>query len=299
MVGELFALLAAVAFALSTVFSRRYMAPLVPDPRRPPVPPDLGVFATMVANAVLYVGLLLVEAARGTLPPLTPAALGLFVLGGLCGTFIGRNLAFLSVHRIGPARSTALRLSNTLFAALIGLVALRELPRPWQIVGAALLTTGLWLVIRSHTRAEAPARDGWGVVAALASAVAFALGDTARRGGLVLAPSPVLGAAIGVVVPLLVQSLWLLRTRPARPPVRGLLRFDVVAGALAHTAAILLLFFALQRTAVANAAVLYNLQVLLVILFGRWLLPGDEETPPALVVGSVLALLGTAAVLFG
>ncbi|MDR7576647.1 MAG: hypothetical protein QN195_11020, partial [Armatimonadota bacterium] len=95
MVGELFALLAAVAFALSTVFSRRYMAPLVPDPRRPPVPPDLGVFATMVANAVLYVGLLLVEAARGTLPPLTPAALGLFVLGGLCGTFIGRNLAFL------------------------------------------------------------------------------------------------------------------------------------------------------------------------------------------------------------
>jgi drug/metabolite transporter (DMT)-like permease len=73
----------------------------------------------------------------------------------------------------------------------------------------------------------------------------------------------------------------------------------VVASALANTAAILLLFVALQRTAVANAAVLYNLQVLLVILLSRWVLPGDERVGLGLVAGSAVCLVGTAAVLFG
>jgi len=72
---------------------------------------------------------------------------------------------------------------------------------------------------------------------------------------------------------------------------------DVVASALANTAAILLLFLALQRTAVANAAVLYNLQVLLVILLSRRVL--RERIGLRLVAGSLVCLLGTAAVLFG
>ncbi len=49
-------LLAAVAFALSTVFSGRYMAPAVPDPHRPPSPPDIGVFTTIVADAAARPG---------------------------------------------------------------------------------------------------------------------------------------------------------------------------------------------------------------------------------------------------
>jgi drug/metabolite transporter (DMT)-like permease len=46
-------------------------------------------------------------------------------------------------------------------------------------------------------------------------------------------------------------------------------------------------------------AVLYNLQVLLVILLSRWVLRGDERVGERLVAGSVVCLVGTAAVLFG
>ncbi|GBD29588.1 hypothetical protein HRbin32_00679 [bacterium HR32] len=290
--GELFALLAAVAFALATVLSRRFM--VGPSP----VAPEAGVFVSIVTNVTVFGALAVVEWARGALESLTPASFAFFVLGGLCGTVAGRNLSYQSVLRIGPSRSTAIRLSNTLFAALIGLAVLRELPRPGQLAGAVLITAGLWLVIRERGNSLARA-DPTGVLLALGGAVGFALGDTFRRAGLQITPSPFLGAGIGACTALVVQSTWLWTrarsgSRHARP-----WRADVVASALANTAAILLLFFALQRTAVANAAVLYNLQVLLVILLSRWVLPGDERVGLGLVAGSAVCLVGTAAVLFG
>lgn len=293
MVGELFALLAAGAFALATVLSRRFMV------GSSPVAPEAGVFVSIVTNVAVFAALAVVEWARGALGALTPASFAFFVLGGLCGTVAGRNLSYQSVLRIGPSRSTAIRLSNTLFAALIGLAVLKELPRPGQLVGAVLITVGLWVVIRERHGDARGRVDPAGVLLAFGGAVAFALGDTFRRAGLQITPFPFLGASIGACTALVAQSTWLLTrrdlgSRKARP-----WRADVVGSALANTAAILLLFLALQRTAVANAAVLYNLQVLLVILLSRWVLPGDERVGLGLVAGSAVCLVGTAAVLFG
>jgi drug/metabolite transporter (DMT)-like permease len=289
--GELFGLLAAGAFALATVLSRRFMV----GPK--PVAPEAGVFVSIVTNVAVFSLLAAVEVARIS-PRLTGRSLLYFVLGGLCGTVAGRNLSYQSVLRIGPSRSTAIRLSNTLFAALMGLAVLRELPRPGQLAGAALITVGLWLVLRERAPGPQGRPDPVGVLLALGGAVGFALGDTFRRAGLQITPAPFLGAAVGACTALLVQTGWLaVRDRPVgsdRP-----WRVDVLASALANTAAILLLFLGLQRSPVANVAVLYNLQVLLVILLSRWMLRGDEQVGPGLVVGSVVCVAGTAAVLFG
>lgn len=293
MTGELFALLAALAFALATVLSRRFMV----GPR--PVAPEAGVLVSIVTNVVVFAVLAIWEWARGGLAPLTPRSLAYFVLGGLCGTLAGRNLSYQSVLRIGPSRSTAIRLSNTLFAATIGLAVLRELPRPGQLAGAVLITVGLWVVLRERTDPAGGRPDPVGVLLAIAAAVGFALGDTFRRAGLQITPSPFLGAGIGACTALVAHSGWLAargrRGNPSHSPWRG----DVVASALANTAAILLLFLGLQRSAVANVAVLYNLQVLLVIVLSRWMLRGDERLGPGVVVGSVVCVAGTAAVLFG
>lgn len=277
---------------MATVLSRRFMV----GPK--PVAPEAGVFVSIVTNVVVFSLLAALEAGRGSSPPLTDRSLLYFVLGGLCGTVAGRNLSYQSVLRIGPSRSTAIRLSNTLFAALIGLAVLRELPRPGQLAGAVLITVGLWLVLRERASGPEGRPDPAGALLAVGGAVGFALGDTFRRAGLQITPAPFLGAAVGACTALLVQTGWLaLRHRPAgwdRP-----WRLDVLASALANTAAILLLFLGLQRSPVANVAVLYNLQVLLVILLSRWMLRGDERVGAGLVVGSVVCVVGTAAVLFG
>jgi drug/metabolite transporter (DMT)-like permease len=163
-----------------------------------------------------------------------------------------------------------------------------------QLGGAALVTAGLWLVV-GRERHQGGRVDGLGVLAALGAAVAFALGDSFRRAGLSLTPSPILGAAIGAVVALLVQASWL---RVGRLSRRAMGNRDVVISALANTAAILLLFLALQRSPVANVSALYNLQVLLVILLSRWLL-SREPIRARVIAGSVICLLGSLAILLG
>jgi len=291
MSGEAFALLAAVAFALGAVLSRRFME----GPN--PVLPEAGVFVSMLTDAVVFTPLTLWEVGRGALQHLTPASFALFLVGGVSGTVVGRNLAYLSVQRIGPSRSTAVRLVNVVFSTFLGLIALRELPRPLQITGAALITAGLWWVLSEPNPSSTHGIDPWGVVAAAGAAFAFALGDTLRRRALGFTPFPFLGASIGAWVALVAQVAWFTARGLRVRGVRIAWHVDVVASALANTAAILLLFLALQRTAVANAAVLYNLQVLLVILLSRRVL--RERIGLRLVAGSLVCLLGTAAVLFG
>lgn len=290
--GELFALLAAGAFALATVLSRRFMV------GRNPVAPEAGVFVSIVTNVTVFAVLAAFESARGGFAALTPRSFAYFVLGGLCGTVAGRNLSYQSVLRIGPSRSTAVRLSNTLFAALIGLAVLRELPRLGQLAGALLITLGLWWVLRERESASGR-YDPVGVLLAVGAAVGFALGDTFRRAGLRITPSPFLGAGIGACTALVVQTAWLWSRGRRWGDGSHPWRLDVVGSALANTAAILLLFLGLQRSPVANVAVLYNLQVLLVILLSRWMLRGDERVTPGLVGGSLVCVVGTAAVLFG
>jgi drug/metabolite transporter (DMT)-like permease len=293
--GEAYALLAALAFALSTVFTRQFS---VGSGGRRPVAPEVGVLVSLSTDLVVFGALAAPELRHGLGARLDLQAVALFMVGAVVASMLGRNLAYASVKRVGAGRSTAIRLCNTVFAAAVGWVWLRDLPRPWQLVGAAMVTVGLWVVVTE--------REGWrdsvdwkGLAAAVGAALAFALGDTARRAGLQLLPSAAVGAFVGVWAALPVQLLWLRPWRWRRDAVRQLWRPDVLAGGFFHTLALLLLFFAVQRTPVANAAALYNLQVLIVIALGRWMLRGEDPGGLRLVGGSALAVAGALAVLWG
>ncbi len=293
--GEAYALLAAVAFALSTVFTRRFA---VGAGGRAPVRPEVGVLVSLATDLVLFGSLAAAEAKDRAGRGLTWESGVLFVVGAVVASMLGRNLAYLSVKQLGAARSTAIRLCNTLFAAAVGWVWLRDLPRPWQVAGAVLVTVGLWLVV---TEQEGwPDGTNWaGVASAVGAALAFALGDTARRAALQITPSPPLGAFVGVCAALPAQLAYLQPWRWPREALRQLWRADVLASGSFNTVALLLLFFAFQRAPVANAAALYNLQVLLVVLLGRWMLRGEDPGGSRLVAGSALAVSGAALVLWG
>ncbi len=295
MSGEGYALLAAAAFALSTVFTRRFA---VGSKGRPAVRPEIGVLVSLTTDLLLFGGLAWWELRRGAVAQLTGQSVALFMVGAVVASMLGRNLAYRSVQQVGAARSTAIRLCNTLFAAAVGWVWLRDLPRPWQVGGALMITVGLWLVVSE--------REGWserhswaGVATAVGAALAFALGDTARRAALHITPSPPVGAFVGVCAALPAQVVYLRPWRWPRETFRQVWRVDVLGSGLFNTVALLLLFFAFQRTPVANAAALYNLQVLLVIVLGRWMLRGDDPSGPRLVAGSTLAVVGAALVLWG
>ncbi len=295
MSGEVFALFGAFAFALSAVYTRRFT---VGAPDRPPAPPELGVLVSLLADLVTFGSLALGEVSRGRANLLRPESVFLFMVGAVVASMVGRNLSYLSVQQIGAGRSTAVRLSNTVFSALVGWVWLRDLPRPLQLAGAALITIGLWLVVTE--------REGWGarvnwagVLTGVGAAMAFAVGDTARRAGLQITPSVPLGGFVGVCAALPAQLLWLRPWRWRPETWRHLRRPDVVASGVFNSIALLLLIFAVQRTPVANAAALYNLQVLLVIGLSRWMLRGEDPGGARLLLGSTIAVVGAALVVGG
>lgn len=299
MTGEAYALAAALAFSLATIFSRRFMAPAASGRSVEPVAPAAGVLVSQIFNLIVYLILAAIEMWRAGGALLAPQSIALFIAGGAAGSFWGRNLGYLSVLRIGAARSTAVRLMNTVFAVALGFVLLDELPRPQQMAGAAVLTLGLWLVVDQDTPNQRRPLDWGGVAIAVLAALGFATGDTLRRLGIEQSGRPLAGAALGAMTGLLIQTMWLAARGALRQDLRKAIRGDVLASAFFNTTAILLLFLALQRTAVGNASALYNSQVLLVILIGRWMLRGDERTTWRLVAGSVVCAAGSAAILLG
>lgn len=275
------------------------MAPAATGGTAEPIPPAAGVLVSQIFNLLVYLTLATFELWRSAGTLLSSHAAVLFVAGGAAGSFWGRNLGYLSVLRIGAARSTAVRLLNTVFAVALGFALLNELPRPQQLVGALVLTLGLWLVVDQKTPHDRRPLDWGGVAIAALAALGFATGDTLRRLAIELSGRPLAGAALGALTGLTIQTAWLAARGALRQDFRRAIRGDVLASAFFNTTAILLVFLALQRTAVGNASALYNSQVLLVILIGRWMLGGDERVTWRLVAGSMVCAAGSAAILLG
>lgn len=293
MTGELSALAAALSFGLSIILARRFMVA---------VAPAAGVLVSIATNVLVFVILTMGAAWRGLLPRIDPWSIVLFVLGGLAGTLLGRNLTYQSINRLGATLATSIRLSNSLFTLLFGYLALRELPRPWQLAGLVLVTIGLWLSLQQGRRVDTPragSANPTGVLMAVGGAAAFALGDTARRIGLQLTPAPILGAAIGASTALGAHLVWSIFHQSARWPSGVLRRLDLLGSAACNTLAILLLYVGLQHAPVAIVSVLYNLQVLVVLVLSPAILPGQETVTRWLVGGTLLALVGTVLILLG
>lgn len=98
MTGELASRSAALAFGISTVLARRFMRA---------ISPESGALVSIATNATVFLLLTLWMIWRGLLPAVHPASIGLFVLGGLAGTLVGRNLTYVGIERLGDCTQCA------------------------------------------------------------------------------------------------------------------------------------------------------------------------------------------------
>jgi drug/metabolite transporter (DMT)-like permease len=302
--GEVLAVFAALAYAGNTVLARRYMIAHGRGARADLVAPESAALLSQLASLIVYAALIAANFGGARSGHLSPQAFALFVAGGVVGTFMGLNLIYVGVQRIGASRAASLLLTNTVFAAALGLLILRELPRPWQLAGAAVLTGGLWAVIpgregRRERAAESSPLERAGVVVIIASAFAFAAADTLRRIALTDAPYPLLGATVGTLTALVPQAAVLRKRRLGAATIRASRRGDVWASAVLNSLGILAVFVALRHSPVTNIAALYNLQALFVILLSRWALRGDEHLSGRVIAGSVICAIGSVGVLLG
>src|SRR5919198_2073060 len=98
---------------------------------------------TSLVNLVVYLGLTLGAWALGAIPPLTTAGVAFFVLAGVTNTLVGRWAWFQSMRAIGPSRSTALKATAPVFAAVLALLFLGPALAPNTPIGVLFVLCGV------------------------------------------------------------------------------------------------------------------------------------------------------------
>jgi len=136
--GALFAMAAAVAWAVATVWLREGHG-------------NLGAIATAslrIPAAALFMSTVITAGTKA--PPwrgYERRSLGIVALAGLLGTGIGSVLFIFAVETAGAAKTAVLSSTAPLFALPMSVVLLSERVTPRMLLGTVISIVGIWLVI--------------------------------------------------------------------------------------------------------------------------------------------------------
>lgn len=204
-VGELLAVASLLLFSTNVLLVRTATGR---------VPQDLGFLLALASNVAFAGPVVVGQLLAGALPsPPEWDALGLFALGGLLTSYLGRWFFFRSVTTIGPTRASSLQITNPVFAALAAWVLLGETLPPVAVLCGVAVVGGLYLTSRpAGGRGSVPVRGGGAVPVAelglaLLGSVAYGLGNVARGAGVRDWAVPVVGSLVGAAAGLVAYAL--------------------------------------------------------------------------------------------
>ncbi len=229
-------------------------------------------------------------------------ALGLFALGGLLTSFLGRRTFFRSITTIGPTRAATLQTTNPAFAALGGWLLLGQALAPRALFAGALVLVGLVLVTRAPSVRARPA--SWllpGTGLALLGAAAYGLGNVARGAAVGIWAEPVAGSLVGAAAGLLA---FLLVTGDRRGLVAAVRRADAAGRRLWVLSGVLTIgaqscLVAATQTVPVGVAVVVSAAVPVVVLPLGLLLGREARLRPVAVAGVALVGVGVVALVLG
>jgi drug/metabolite transporter (DMT)-like permease len=235
-IGELLAITALLLFSSNALL-------VGPAIRR--LPQDLGFLVSLASNVVLasavVLGQYLLLGGPGSPPEWD--AIGMFVVGGLLTSYLGRWFWTRSIATIGPTRASAIQVTNPFFAAVFAWILLDESLPPVAILCGVAVLVGLNLTSRRRAGADPvdAERRGRSVPLAhlgigLLGALSYGLGNVARGAGVRDWEAPIVGSFIGALVGLLAYALVNTDLRKLASALRGAdrtgLRLWLLSGAL-------------------------------------------------------------------
>ncbi|KYH40817.1 MAG: permease [Candidatus Bathyarchaeota archaeon B26-2] len=178
MLGEFLAVLTALLWAVSTILSARALRDMNP------------IRANMLRTLFSALTMPFISLALGEFNEISnidPVSLLFVIVAAIIGFGLGDTFLFKSMTMIGVSRSYTIAYTYPLFTILIAVPTLRESLLPTHLLGAVAITLGVILV----TSGESGDREGeaknvnlWGVLAALANALLWAVGTVLVAVGL-------------------------------------------------------------------------------------------------------------------
>ncbi len=135
------ALLAAASWGFSAILVRLGLRDMTTS---------MGTLISLLAGLVLT-GLMVLATQREALMALSMTTVALFALIGILNFPMGRFFNYLSMSRLGVARSTPLLASAPLFAVILAVFVTGEDLRLATAVGIALIFVGLYVTLTGKT----------------------------------------------------------------------------------------------------------------------------------------------------
>lgn len=257
-----------------------------------------AAIVVLAIDVVLFALVLAVLGVLGNTVPLLDLPLpvvGLFVLGGLLGTAIGRLATFVGVDKVGASVNTAVINTRPLFASVFAITLLGEVATLLTIAGVVVLVVGLVTL----TLGKGGDLRGWEprhLAYPLLAAATFGIGNVVRRYGLTVTDTTVLEALfineLTALVVLLGYALVRRREALFGAPAATYALFSVSGVITAFALGSLFAALAHPEGRVVIVDPLAGLAPLFTTVFSYFLLRDLERVTKPIVGGTLLVVLG-------
>jgi drug/metabolite transporter (DMT)-like permease len=264
---------------------------------------EAGFFVVLATNIVFPVVLLGFESMLRAAPFAWHwKAAGLFALGGVIGTFLGRRLLFDTVRLLGPSRASVFHSTAPAFA-LIGawLLADERLGR-YEIGLMALIWLGLWLTqprrrTAAHASALAPASLRKGMLLGLLTVAGFGFGSVFRGLAMRDWDEAIVGTLLASSAALACQVA---ATREWGKVAAELRHADRVAlwlyagCGIATSLGAIFMSLAMRHMEIALSTLVVHTTPLVIFPVSVFILKNREELTPRTLLGAFMVLAGIA-----
>jgi len=296
--GVAFALASMVFFSANILITRYALMRL---------PVDAGFFIVLAANILFPAFLFPFELALRSAPwSWDWKAAGLFALGGIIGTFLGRRFLFDAVRMLGPSRASVFHSTAPAFALLGAWLLADERLGLYEIGLMAIVWLGLWF---TQPRAGSvaggtplsPANVRKGLLAGLLTVAGFGFGSVLR--GLAMRSweeaifGTVLGSAAALACQVLATRDWARITTQLRRADRVAVLLYTGCGITTSMGAIFMAL-AMKHMEIALAVLVVHTTPLVIFPVSVFILKNREELTSRTILGALMVLGGISLLAF-
>jgi len=289
--GIAYALLAMMCFATNIVITRFAVARL---------PVEAGFFVVLATNVLFPAALFAAELGAREAPYAWHwKGAGLFAIGGVIGTFLGRRFLFDTVKLLGPSRASVFHSTAPAFALIGAWLLAGEILGAYEIALMLVVWAGLWLTQprAGSLQALAPELLRKGFAAGLLTVAGFGFGNVLRGLAMRVWEEAALGTVIASMAALACQFAvtrnWEKIGAQLRGAERNAIWLYIGCGVFTSLGSIFI-SLAMTRIEIALAVLVVHTTPLVIFPVSVFLLKNREELTPRTVVGALVVLAGIA-----
>jgi drug/metabolite transporter (DMT)-like permease len=290
--GVAYALLAMLSFATNIIITRYAVARMSVE---------AGFFVVLATNVLFPAAVFAVEIAVRAAPyTWSWEGAGLFAIGGVIGTFLGRRFLFDTVKLLGPSRASVFHSTAPAFALIAAWLLADEVLGAYEIALMAVVWVGLWLTQprAGSAHAVSPQLLRKGLAAGLLTVAGFGFGNVLRgiamRGWAEAALGTVIASVAALACQFAVTRNWAAIGARLRRADRTAIGLYIGCG-VATTLGSIFVSLAMTKIEIALAVLVVHTTPLVIFPVSAFLLKSREELSPRTIAGALLVLAGIAA----